>query len=284
MRKVQRCYPFVAAVSVFLLCIGTVTYGRTAAPDSRIILKRMIVRYASAMSYQDSGEVRVLSEPPDVAISLGAPLQQVSFQNEQVSFQNDLLVSFKTYYSSPRMFRFEWRSFLRPTSREAVVWTDGETAFSWMPTSCLKDCDGFTLSSGANLRPYLDEATKSAAGANFFVPSLLVKDATYSPFSDMLSSATQLSVVSEQQIDGETCYVIKAKISGVPWMLWIGKDSSLLRKTRTRYSEASFHKKRTDQHLVAEEIHHDIILGKEIPRKIFSDKPRLQVNDTDLTR
>jgi hypothetical protein len=197
MSTVLRKYPFVSAVTAFLLCIGSVAHGgwvahgRAIASSPQTILKKMIARYASASSYQDSGEVRVLPESPALANGLGASIQRVSFQD-------DLLVSFKGYYSNPRMFRFEWKNFLRPTSRVAAVWFDGEIAYSWMPTAYPKNGDGFTLISGTSLRPYLDESTRSAAGANVFVPSLLMKDGNYSSFADMLSFASQLSVVGEE--------------------------------------------------------------------------------------
>jgi len=280
MSTMQRNYAFVSAVTLFLFCIGSVAHGQATAPTAQIILKKMVARYASASSYQDSGEVRVVPDSPALASFFWGNLQQASFRD-------DRLVSFKTYYSSPRMFRFEWKSFLRPTSREAIVWFDGEVAYSWMPRIYPKNGDGFTLSSRTDLRSLLEEARGSSVGANYSVPSLLIKDATYFSFADMLRFASQLSLRGEETFDGETCYVIKARIYEVPWMLWIGKESNLLRKTRTSYTHGrSFDdpQKRPGNKYVAEEVHRDIRINESMSKSIFKYRPQLQVQDVDFTR
>lgn len=265
--------------TAFLILIAGVAHGQTASPSAPNILKKMITQYAAASSYQDFGEVRVVPDAPIIANGLGAGIQQVSFQN-------DLLVAFNISYSRPQSLRFDWRNSLHPGSRKAAVWSDGTTAYSWTPTVYPTEVGSFTLYTGGSLWGYLDEATRSAARANFIVPSLLVKDLTFSSFDKMLIGADGLSVLSEEAFGGEICYVIKAKMSGTPWMLWVGKESSLLRKTRTWYSKSSsFHTgPRPSEPWVLEETHNDIKINEEIPKSVFEYRPQLLKGDVDMTR
>lgn len=277
----NKKHGFVAVVIGILVCSNNIAQGRTTTSNPQIILRRMIAQYASASSYQDSGTVRVL--PGDLALtrSVNSPLfQSVSLKKD------DTLVSFKTYFARPRMFRFEWRnSFLR-ASRESVIWSDGKQAYSWLPDA-IPGKGGFLLEKEADLNSCIDNAIGSSSGAAFFVPSLLLRDVNNFPFGDMVNNMTGLSLLREEQLDGEACHVIKGNISGVPWVLWVGKKTYLLRKTRTLYSGGSFHEtvgKRIDKTLMAEEIHRDIKVNAVIPKEVFTYRPQLQANDIDLTR
>lgn len=281
MLTVKNHYYFVKVALCFLLCTGYVANGQTVAPKPATILKEMVSRYESMSSYQDSGVVRRLPDGAD----LMADIDRRGYQG--ASLRDDTLVSFKTHFIRPRMFRFEWKSHFLSMSREAVVWSDEKRVYSWMPTLYPKD-GSFTLYDQGDLRFYIDGAKASSAGAAFFVPTLLMKNASYFPFADMLSIAEKLALIKEEEVDGETCYVIVGKLSGAPWVFWIGKKSHLLRRTRTIYTAGgSFHEsmeKGIGKTFVAEEIHRDIQINERIPKAIFRYKPRLQANDADLTR
>lgn len=123
---------------------------------------------------------------------------------------------------------------------------------------------------------------------DLFHPSLLMKDVSPFSFGDMISIMDRASLIREEQIDGEPCHVIKGDISGVPWVLWVGKESYLLRKTRTLYTSASFHetleRKGGVKTSVAEEVHRDIKVNGRIPEAIFRYRPQLRADDIDLTR
>lgn len=271
---------FIAA-AVLLCCSANVTRGQTAAPDPQNILRKMVTTYERVSSYQDSGVVRTLPGEPGLIADSEIP------RFRGASFRDETLVSFKTYYSRPGKFRFEWRSPSVRASRDAAIWSNGKQAYSWTPdvTGIGK---GYTLSSGSELRWYVDEAQRWSGGAIFFVPSLLMKDVSPFSFGDMLSIMEGASLLREEQIDGEPCHVIKGEISGVPWVLWVGKESYLLRKTRTLYSSASFHEtleqKGRVKTSIAEEVHRDIKVNKRIPETVFRYRPQLRADDINLTR
>lgn len=271
---------FVAAI-VLLLSLGNIAHSQTAAPNPRKILEEMIATYGRVLSYQDSGVVRTLPGDPALIADSGSS----GFRG--VIFRDDTLISFKTYYARPRKFRFEWGGPLLSAMRDAAVWSDGNQTYSWMPDK-IHGREGFILDSARELRRSIDEAKGSSGGAAFFVPSLLMKDVSPFPFADMLSIMEGLLLLREEQIDGEPCHVIKGDISGVPWVLWVGKESHLLRKTRTLYTSASFHetleKKGRVKTFIAEEIHRDIKVNKKIPETVFKYRPKLRANDIDFTR
>lgn len=270
---------YIATVMSLLLCFSRVAFSQSAPPDPKAILRGLVARYAGLSSYQDTGVVQMY--PGESLIAANPILPR--FLN--VSSGGDTLVSFKTYFVRPRMFRFDWKSSFMPASREAVVWSDGKNDYSWMPSAGAGD-DSFMLSDGADLSFHVLEAQRWSGGAIFLVPSLLMKDLDDEPFGEMLSSMTDLSLLRGEHVDGELCHVVSGKIDGTPWVLWVGKDSRLLRRTRTLYTTGSFHEtleRGRAQTSIAEEIHRDIRINGKIPRKIFKYKPRLRADDTDLT-
>src|SRR5207253_5598843 len=116
----------------------------------RAIIKKMIARYESLISYEDSGVVRTLLSEPRVA-DLHSPHFLAA------SFQEDTIVSFKTYFKRPRRFRFEWKSSFLQSSREAAIWSDGEHNYQWMPNRP-GNGDSFRLYDRGDIEFYLDKA------------------------------------------------------------------------------------------------------------------------------
>jgi outer membrane lipoprotein-sorting protein len=278
----MRRFPhFIAVVMGLLLYPSGVAYGQGTTPNPKVILKEMVARYAGFSSYQDSGVVQTL---PGESLLAASPTRP-RFIN--IASSGGTLVSFKTYYARPGKFRFEWRSPLLKASRDAAIWSNGKQAYSWTP-DVAGIGEGYILNSGSELRSYVDEAQRWSGGAVFFVPSLLMKDVSPFSFGDMLSIMEGLSLLREEQFDGEPCYVIKGNISGVPWVLWVGKESYLLRKTRTVYTSVSFHetleKKGRVKTSIAEEVHRNIRVDENIPETVFRYRPQLRADDIDLTR
>jgi len=266
-------------LAILLVSCGGIAQAQSATPQPQTIIREMVTRYRTVSSYQDSGVVRVVAADPAIA-----SLQSHSFQ--MASFADDVLVSFKTYFARPRMFRFDWNGPFVPRSREAVIWSDGKKVYQWMPSSYAGD-GNFALYSGDPLQFYIDEALGTSAGAIFPVPSMLIKEASIFSFADLLSIATRVSLLKEEQVDGVTCYVIQVHLSGAPWTLWIDKKDHVLRKTRTLYSRGSFHEtlqKGVRNKFFAEEIHRDIRINERIPQTVFKYRPQIQARDVDLTR
>lgn len=255
-----------------MLCGDIVARSQTPPADALVIIRRTVSRYENLSSYEDSGLVRLV--PGDAAPAV----------NSNSGFQENTLVSFRTHYVRPGRFRFDWKSFSFKGPREATIWSDGRSSYSWRPSPGSQNGE-FTYGR-ASLLFFMEEARSSSAGAIYFVPSLLMRNMSYMPFADLLSLIKAPSVVGEEDSEGETCYVIMGKIEGDPWMFWIGKKTYLLRKIRTLYSFGSFHGKvqpGTGKILLAEEIHRNIRVNRRIPKETFQFKPLLRPNDLDLT-
>lgn len=155
-----------------------------------------------------------------------------------------------------------------------------------MPTEYPRNEPGFTLYNGADLASYLREARALSGSSIFAVPSLLM-GVDYLPFRGMIESMRGASLVREENLEGETCYVIKGNMFEVPWVLWVGKRSHLLRKTRTLYISGSFDvsvNKEMHKTMIVEETHRHIRINEGIPQRVFRFKPQLHAHDVDLTR
>jgi len=166
---------------------------------------------------------------------------------------------------------------------------NGTRAYLWVPVS--SDRASFELTSYKELWLPVVHANSSTLGAIFFVPTLLIGEPAISEFpstfAQIVSSATNASVIANETIDGEVCHVIRADLSGAPWLLWVGRESFLLRKTRTIYSAKPFDpsgKYTMKDSVVAEELHMKIRLNKPISDQVFKFKPRINRGDHDLRK
>lgn len=276
MTFLKRHTQCVFSLALLFICFGSLAKAKNVDPSAHKVLARMTATYATASSYQDSGVVRLVPHDPLIANRKTPFLQNVALQS-------DTLISFKTYYLRPNRFRFEWKISSQTEARESVVWFDGKRAYSWMPS--VSGDGSFNFTSSLNFSLHVDEALSSSLGSVYFVPSLLLQKLIVAPFSGTVRTAKQVTIVREELMDGETCYVIKAHLAGVPWLLWVGKESYLLRKTRTLYSARSFHpsNKSVGQSFIAEEIHTNIRINRDVPKSLFRYRPVLGPKDLDST-
>ncbi|MDX6501201.1 MAG: hypothetical protein QOG23_4461 [Blastocatellia bacterium] len=211
-----------------------------------------------------------------------------------LSANDKTLVSFKTYFARTKMFRFDWkssaldwRSLPATRSREASIWSDGKKIYQWMPNPAAED-GRFIFSNSDHLYFTIDEAGRSSASAVYPLISLFIKEANIvTSFADLLDMATELVLVKEEPVEGETCHVIKANLSGAPWTFWVAKQRHILRRTRTVYSYGSFDERvetGVRHEFVAEETRRDIKINEPISRDVFKYRPRLRLHDLDSTR
>ena len=182
------------------------------------------------------------------------------------------------------MFRFDWKP--TQSERESSVWFDGHDVDQWWPSTTVRD-KTFTFFRSKYLNITLDEAAGKSSGAVFPIISMLVAKASVVSFDDLLRMAQTMTVIKEESIDGEICYVINTDLSGAPWTLWVGKQTHLLRKTRTVYSYGSFHErveKGIKREFIAEENRRDIKINEPISKSVLKFRPALRPGDSDLTR
>src|SRR5437667_5655072 len=112
-------------IRVVKLIVASLVVGFCAAVDAetqpapREIINAMLATYKTASSYQDTGEAIVVETDPK--------------PNQGAPHLGQVLVSYRTYFVQPNMFRFDWKS-PRTHSREASVWSDdGKNTYLWTP-------------------------------------------------------------------------------------------------------------------------------------------------------
>jgi hypothetical protein len=273
--RVFKLVHYLAVLSAIILFLCSGGYAQRASDSPKMVVKEMLDVYENASSYQDTGFVRVLSGDSSLIAN-----SKISYS----SLSDAPAISFKIYYSRPANFRFDWTSRYSGNQREAIIWFEGKKAYQWSPMRYSPNA--FALAGGASLSFYVDESMPSSGGAVFVVPGLLLKDIAPLPFSRMIAGMTDLSLGVHEEVEGEQCKVVKGNIYGTPWMLWIGEESHLLRKTRTLYSGQSFHEKAgkgSNQTQIAEEVHTSIRINEKVSSEIFKYRPTLGPYDVDMT-
>lgn len=274
---IMRRYYLIAMIGA-LTCFTSIVGAQEGRPSARTILTTMLAEYRGATFYQDDGVLRILPSDPSL-------LRVADWPSENAS-SSQTLVSFKTYFGRPGKFRFEWHETSGSESRSCVVWFDGKTAYSWTSNRTLGD-DRFILKAESDVKLLIANAMKPSRGSVFQIPSLLMNETANYTFADVVRDLAALTIVGTELVDGEVCYVIKGNVSNVPWLLWIGKTTHLLRKLRSWYSVGSFFdglQKDKSNLLVVEEIHHNIRINRRISNQIFRYRPPVRVGDVDLTR
>ena len=265
-------------IASLVLSFCGVGYAQTK-PTPREILNGMVAQYKTLSSYQDAGEAVVAQAEPKIA-----RLRGIAFQNPPRA--GETLVSYRTYFARPKLFRFDWKS-SRTDARYASVWSDGKKNYEWVPGLAIRD-GSFRLNSYDHLDLMIVEAERSSAGAVYPLISMFIKEANMvTSFADILDMATDLAFVKEEPVDGEMCYVVNANLSGAPWTLWIAKQRKIIRKTRTVYSYGSFDESvetGVRKLFVAEETRRDIKINEPISKDVFTYRPMLRAGDFDLTR
>lgn len=229
MRTLKRCFMVLAAGLTLLTCNGA-GWAQNKDIPPQLILQRMLERYLTVSSYQDSGVVETVS------VELPATRSTDIF--------------FKTYFTRPLKFRFEWMDYSPFSAPERnVIWSDGTKSFGFYTFQPEK------IETKENVGMAIAGATGVSRGSAHTVPELLLQDV--GGFS--LFELEKVGSKGEERFEGEDCYVLEGNHpTGDAWRLWISKKDSLLRKLRIKRG-AEF----------TEEIHRDIKIEAAIPEAIF---------------
>lgn len=230
MRHFKIC---LLAVFILLTC-KVVVLSQHTAPSARDIISNMAVRYASLLSYEDTGVVET--------ITVG-PLAKRSTD-----------ISFKTYFTRPKKLRFEWLDhFMLAKPERNVIWSDGVKAFSSYAFE-----DG-KIETQETIGMMIAGATGISRASADTVPDLLMPD-EIAGFS--LTDLTKLSLKGQEIFEGADCYVVEGyHPNGEPWQLWIRKDFLLI-KLRTVSTD--------DQ--LKEEIRRNIKVDGKISEALYQPK------------
>jgi len=183
------------------------------SPSAASILARMTERYAACRSYQDAGEV------VDVLVN-GAKRWQRRTSRKP----------FQTAFVRPDRLLFEFKDrTLGPESEWAhyALWTHGDGVNEWS-TFLAEETPRTTRF--ANLIAALGSEELLYLGTSCRAPRLLLGLGGASTLADFES----VDVAGEDEIDGHGCWRIHARRDGRPEVLWVDRESLLLRRHHER--------------------------------------------------
>ncbi|MEW6455834.1 MAG: hypothetical protein AB1410_03850 [Acidobacteriota bacterium] len=229
-------------IFILLASMSFIIVLKKLSTDSSItaqeIIMRMGEKYANFSSYQDTGFIETTF---------------VLNSGKQISRK-----SFKTYFVRPNLFRFEWRAQLYPESPWilCVLWSDGKDTFTYWESGKFDRMksllDGISANAGVS------------SGGTTTVPCMLIKSGCRFTLIDLQN----LSLVGEDKLEGNKCYIIKGIDPKIKkkYKLWIGKKNSLLYKLESRMEFKDFLS-------ITEERHKNIRLEEKIDKEIFNFTP-----------
>ena len=230
------------------------------------IVNRMLEKYATCKSYEDSGYLENFTEGEDRSQAI--------------------LVKFRTLYKVPFFFRFEWLERPFPTSQwnESVLGCDGEVAF----TSWHKD--------GYKVRPTLKHAI---AEMNMISYNSVAQISQHFPDLDLLPVAffdrhKELMMIGKEDANGTECYCIGSTLKHPhDKFMWISCEDFSIRRVKTyQFADRNFISdliaeiKKTSgpdadvshlegdlaapKRVYTEKHYEDVAFGKEIPDESFA--------------
>lgn len=201
--------------------------------DGVEIVKRMAARYASAKSYQDTGVI-----------------QESSGRDKPVISE---INSFKTFYTRPDNFRFEWEDRAGTLKGDRyIVWSDGKEVHSYSHLMGLEKEEDLGMA--------IAGATGISRGSAHTVSVLLMPESSGFRLSEM----DRIELLREERFEDIDCYVVKGfHPFGFAIEMWIGKHDLLLRKILDHNKDGTFDI----------EIRREVILDGDIPATVFQFTP-----------
>jgi len=185
------------------------------------ILQSLADKYAQCRSYSDCGVV---------------DFDDVKGNKEQLEF--------RTHFSRPNYFCFEWQDFgprRGKSSDFSTLWSmNNQTRTKYRWGIAEKESLGLAIAG----------ATGCSAGAAHVVPSLLLE--TVRDHSKHLLLVTDLTLLPNEELDGTVCYVLRASLFKYhDHTLWIASNDFALRKLLSDRSTTAEQSEREHNQLLA---------------------------------
>jgi outer membrane lipoprotein-sorting protein len=266
--------------SFFFAAFGLLTVAGAFGQSSDLIADQIILRmtkvYSSAKTYQETGSVSLVK---DINTFKGKAWEDVLLTEDIEKVEN---VTFSFQYQRPSRLRFEWSDEQSKVKRPSVVWSNGESAYSWR-TSYDENKDVFIWDKESSLKWAIDEETRGSMSVADILYNALNGSKEFYSFSEM----KQARIVREELIGGHPCFVIIGYISRDPWVLWIDKENFVLRRYRMQIATGSFDESVRTGFMPATlgEVNHDNIqVDVGIPSSTFNFKPTLRKGDIDISK
>lgn len=229
---IRKTFTLFAALHILLIC-NHIVNCQTNIGLARAVVNKMAARYAALSSYQDTG----------IVMNTGDALHG----------EGETVVRFKTYFTRPRFFRFDWVDYSSVTAEERlnVIWSDGKRTFGYY------SWDNPAVEKYSTVGLGIASATGVSRGSAQTILSLLLK----SVGGFRVIEVSNPWVVGEERFEGENCYIVRGTHPlNFPIDFWISKRDFLIRKLKEPKDDGTYEV----------EVHRDIKLNEKISRDLFN--------------
>ena len=217
---------------LLICCVGEGARCQEIVTTPEQLARKMAEQYSSISSYQDYGVVETIEK----------------------SGRRRTNLSFKTYFTRPRLLRFQWvdHTALSAPGR-SIVWYDGRQAYgyhAYEPDKVEKE---------ESLSMAVAGATGISLGSAHTVPALLTTEIGGFTLRDL----EKLTLSGQERFEGEDCYILKGNHpNGDTYELWVSKSDYLLRKLREPSTDG-----------FDETTYRDVKINEPLPAETFQIKP-----------
>ena len=186
------------------------------------IIQKVLAKYSNMESYSAVGEV--ISDI-DMSVTMEGLSELKPEIKESKEFQDMLKDSqrlkhtFSIKLAKPNLYCIEWEQKVHESfSNTGAVWSvNGEEHFLF---------NAGQKTSPKNRKSALAAATGVSGGVANTIPPFFFDE------QSAILRVLPVNILNEEQIDGDRCYVISGRLTGITMNFWISKESFLIRQTK----------------------------------------------------
>lgn len=201
MRRLVSLRAISIAPTLLTLLLAAAAVAAEPAPDASELLRQVRAMYGSMQSYTSSGEVTTAIRPA------GMPAQELTH-------------SFTVKLARPQLYDVRWQQTMPGFVMSGAIWSAGDGHFVSIPGQAAPE-------SVKDLSTAVAMGTGISGGATNTIPG-----AFFGLDFGLFSTTSGATVVREESIEGDPCFVVSANESTQPLELWISKESKLVRRIR----------------------------------------------------
>lgn len=196
--RMAYAFLFIAVFATSITVVGCGKQENGRSPTASKILRRMATTYADCRTYADSGAVTTI------------------FRSEEG--ESSEIKPFKTAMVRPDQFRYEF-SVDGNTRSQYIVWQKGKIVRNWWAARRLNSTDSLGMA--------LAGATGVSSGSAHTIPALLMPQEVGGRLLTEVENARR----GEDRMCGDhQCFTIEGKYADDPIIIWIDKESYLVRR------------------------------------------------------
>ncbi len=206
------------STALALLILGGAWFGQVAVaqpaavPTAPDIMAKFAAKYAGLTSVAVTG--RVITDIDTSGGKNPAAAPQTAQMNYDTG-QAGKVTTFSVRLAKPDLYRIEWSQMISDSfTQKGAAWCSGQGDFLWLAGKKQPIPGGMDMALAA--------ATGVSGGVASTLPPVFFQRQT-----NALKSLQNLSLLPEEKIGDDLCYVVSGDLNGQTMIYWITKDYSL---------------------------------------------------------